>query len=196
MLNPNAEGGREMDATQKEHIVVRKEGNELTPKWYAVYTRPRFEKQVLKGLQDQDIEAYLPLIKTMRQWSDRKKMVEIPLFSSYVFEHIDRKSYDKVLQTHGVVKYISFEGKAAAIPADQIDNLRIIVDSNEKVETTWETRMKGDRVIVTAGSLKGLKGILITDGDRRKVLVRIDSIDQNLIVEVHPSLIDKIKEGS
>ena len=195
MLNPKAEGGRVMDTTQDNRIVVKKDVNELNPKWYAVYTRPRFEKQVLKDLQDQEIDAYLPLIKTMRQWSDRKKMVEIPLFSSYVFVNIDRRYYDQVLQTHGVVKYISFEGKAATIPADQIDLLKIIVNSNEKVETTWETRKKGDRVIVTAGSLKGLIGRLITDGDRKKVWVRIDSIDQNLTVEVHPSLIEKIKES-
>jgi transcriptional antiterminator RfaH len=130
----------------------------------------------------------------MRQWSDRKKMVEIPLFSSYVFVNIERKHYDQVLQTFGAVKYISFEGKAATIPPEQIDQLKIIVNSNEKIETIWETRRKGDRVMVTSGSLKGLKGELITDGDRKKVLVRIDSIDQNLTVEVHASLIEKIKE--
>jgi len=163
-------------------------------KWYAVYTRPRFEKQVCQRLLEQGIEAYLPMIKTMRQWSDRKKMVEIPLFTSYVFVNIDRKYYDEVLQTLGVVKYITFEGKAATIPAEQINNLKIIVNSNEKVETTWEKRKKGDRVMVTAGSLKGLKGELITDGARKKVLVRIDSIDQNLTVEVHASLIEKIKD--
>ena len=184
MLNPNSEGEREMDSVQVDQI----------PKWYAVYTRPRFEKQAFQRLQEQGIDAYLPLIKTMRQWSDRKKMVEIPLFSSYVFVNIDRRHYDQVLQTHGVVKYITFEGKAATIPPDQIDNLRIIVDSNAEVETTWEAQKKGDRVTVTAGSLKGLTGELISYGDRKKVLVRIDSIDQNLVVEVHPSLIEKIKE--
>jgi transcriptional antiterminator RfaH len=105
-----------MDTTRRDQIVVKKEGNELIQKWYAVYTRSRFEKQVLKGLQDQGIEAYLPLIKTVRQWSDRKKTVEVPLFSSYVFVHIDRRFYDQVLQTMGVVKYISFEGKTATPP--------------------------------------------------------------------------------
>ena len=184
-----------MDTTRRDQIVVKKDGNELSQKWYAVYTRSRFEKQVLKGLQDQGIEAYLPLIKTVRQWSDRKKTVEVPLFSSYVFVHIDRRFYDQVLQTMGVVKYISFEGKAATIPSEQIDLLKIIVNSDEKVETTWDTRRKGDRVVVTAGSLKGLKGELITDGDRKKVLVRIESIDQNLTIEVHPSLIEAIKES-
>ena len=183
-----------MDATRESHIVVKEKEKELETNWYAVYTRPRFEKQVLKGLVDQGIEGYLPLIKTMRQWSDRKKMVEVPLFSSYVFVHINRSSYDQVLQTHGVVKYITFEGKAATIPSDQIDNLKIIIDSNEKVETTWESRRKGDQVIVTAGSLKGLKGELITEGRRKKVLVRIQGIDQNLTVEVHSSLIETIKE--
>ncbi len=164
------------------------------PKWYAVYTRPRFEKQVGERLMEEGIEAYVPLIKTMRQWSDRKKMVELPLFSSYVFVNIERKHYDKVLQAFGVVKYISFEGKAATIPPEQIDQLKIIVNSDEKIETTWEKRRKGDRVRVTSGSLKGLIGELITDGGRKKVLVRIDSIDQNLTVEVHASLIEKIKE--
>jgi transcriptional antiterminator RfaH len=167
---------------------------DITPKWHAVYTRPRFEKQVCDRLLEQGIEAYLPLIKTMRQWSDRKKMVEIPLFSSYVFVNIERKHYDLVLQTFGAVKYITFEGKAATIPPEQIDQLKIIVNSNEKIETTWATRRKGDRVMVTSGTLKGLKGELITDGDRKKVLVRIDSIDQNLTVEVHASLIEKIKD--
>jgi transcription antitermination factor NusG len=166
---------------------------DLAQKWYAVYTRARFEKQVWERLIEQGIEAYLPLIKTMRQWSDRKKMVEIPLFSSYVFVKIDRRNYDRVLQTFGVVKYITFEGKAATIPDEQINNLKIITNSKEKIETNWERRKKGDKVIVSAGSLKGLKGELISDGERQKVLVRIDSIDQNLTVEVHSSLIEAIK---
>lgn len=181
-----------MDDMQKGHIMMKNKSKELGTKWYAVYTRPRFEKQVLKALLDQGIEAYLPLIKTMRQWSDRKMMVEVPLFSSYVFVHINRSFYDQVLQTHGVIRYITFEGKAATIPPDQIDHLKIIIDSNEKVETTGETRRIGDNVIVTAGSLKGLKGELITDGDRKKVLIRIHGIEQNLTIEVHSSLIEAI----
>ncbi len=181
-----------MDGLRENQSVLKKGKQEPVQHWYAVYTRPRFEKQVQQRLEEQGIEAYLPLIKTMRQWSDRKKMVEIPLFSSYVFVHIDRRFYDLVLQTFGVVKYITFEGKAASIPPEQINNLKIIVNSNEKVDTTWERYQKGDLVRVNAGSLKGLQGELITDGNRKKVLVRIEGIDQNLTVEVHSSLIEKI----
>jgi len=184
-----------MDSLREGHMLV-KDGIELNPKWYAVYTRPRFEKQVAQRLGEQGIEAYLPLIKTMRQWSDRKKMVEIPLFSSYVFVQIDRRDYDIVLQTQGVVKYISFEGKAATIPPEQINNLKIIVNSDEKIETTWKPHQKGDKVMVNAGSLKGLKGELISDGERKKVLIRIDSIDQNLTVEIHSSLIEPVRKGT
>jgi len=192
-----------METKLESQSMVQNEGMEkrssvdtsnLERRWYAVYTRPRFEKRVLKGLQDQGIDAYLPLVKTMRQWSDRKKMVEVPLFSSYVFVYIDRRFYDQVLQTLGVVKYISFEGKAATIPIEQIDLLKIIVNSNEKIETYRQARKKGDKVVVTAGSLKGIKGELITEGDRKKVLVRIDSIDQNLTIEVHSSLIEPLNE--
>lgn len=166
----------------------------LTPeeKWHAIYTRPRAEKQVNQRLQEKGINSYLPLQKKLRQWSDRKKWVETPLFSSYIFVKITRAEYDEVLKTDGVVKYITFEGKAATIPQDQIDNLKIIVDSNAEVETTWEKRQRGDKVRVNGGPLKGLTGILISDGGRKKVLVQVDRLDQNLVVEVPLGLIDLV----
>ncbi|MFZ5940807.1 MAG: UpxY family transcription antiterminator [Bacteroidota bacterium] len=168
------------------------EANDLH--WHAVYTRPRAEKQVWQRLNDQGIEAFLPLRKTLRQWSDRKKLVEIPLFTSYVFVKIDRSDYDRVLQVPGVVKYIFFEGRAAVIRQREIDNLRILVDSNADVETTWERFEKGEQVVVTAGALKGLSGELISQGNRKRVLVRIDRIDQNLVVEVPPGLLERARQ--
>lgn len=161
--------------------------------WYAVYTRPRAEKQVYERLLDKGIEAFLPLQKKIKQWSDRKKLVETPLFTSYVFVNITRSFYDEVLRTHGVVKYITFEGKAATIPASQIDNLRIIVDSDADVETTWERRKKGEKVRVNGGPLHGLEGILISEGSKKKVLVQVDRLDQNLVIEVPLAFIEPIK---
>lgn len=161
--------------------------------WYAVYTRPRAEKQVYERLLDKGIDVFLPLQKKVKQWSDRKKIVETPLFSSYIFVNITRSSYDDVLRTHGVVKYITFEGKAATIPSDQIDNLRIIVDSDADVETTWETRQKGEKVRVNGGHLHGLEGILISDGSKKKVLVQVDRLDQNLVIEVPLAFIEVIR---
>jgi transcriptional antiterminator RfaH len=183
-----------MDVRRETADNVKDETNQLPVRWYAVYTRPRAEKQVAERLQEKGIEAYLPLQKKLRQWSDRRKWVETPLFSSYVFVKIDRRFYDSVLQTNGVVKYITFGGKAATIPQDQIDNLKIIVDSNAEVETHWEKFSKGERVKVNGGALKDLTGELISDGGRRKVLVRVDRLDQNLVVEVPLGLIEKLRD--
>ncbi len=161
--------------------------------WYAIYTNPRAEKRVAERLEEKGIHVYLPLQKKLRQWSDRRKWVETPLFSSYIFVRIDRRDYDRVLQTNGVVKYITFEGRAVPIPQNQIDNLRIVVDSNADVETTWETRRKGEKVRVNGGPLKGLEGVLISDGGRKKVLVQVDRLDQNLVVEVPLGLIEIVR---
>ncbi|MBA7536674.1 Transcription antitermination protein RfaH [subsurface metagenome] len=152
--------------------------------WYAVYTKPRSEKQVYKRLSDTGIDSFLPLQKTLRQWSDRKKMVEILLFTSYVFVHIDTLDHEKVLKTNGVVKYVSFEGKAAAIPQDQIDNLKLIVDSNAQIEVTHKRLKPGQYVEVTHGTLRGLRGELIKTSHKHRLLVRIDTINQNLLVNI------------
>jgi len=84
--------------------------------WYAVYTRSRTEKQTQELLLRSGIEVYLPLVKNLKQWSDRKKWVEEPLFRSYLFVHISPAEYYDVLNIPGAVRYITFEGKAVAIP--------------------------------------------------------------------------------
>lgn len=178
----------------REDIDIKENKQATKPKyWYAIYTRPRAEKLVFERLREKGIDTYLPLQKKIKQWSDRKKVVETPLFSSYVFVYVDRSDYDNVLKTHGVVKYITFEGKAATIPSKQIDNLRIIIDSDAEVETIWEVRKKGEKVRVNGGPLHGLEGVLISDGGKKRVMVQVDRLDQNLVVEVPLALIEKIK---
>jgi transcription antitermination factor NusG len=184
-----------MDTTRRGKIVVKEKEKELETKWYPGYTRPRFGKQVQQELRDLGIEGYLPQKKTMRQRSDRKKTVEVSLISLYVFASTNRSLCDFVLQTYGVAKYVNFKGKAATIPADQLDNPNIIVNSDEKVNTLWNTRRKGDKVVVIGGSLKGLREELITEGDRKKVLVRILDLCHNLTVKEHSSLIKPIRDN-
>jgi transcription antitermination factor NusG len=159
--------------------------------WYAVYTKPRAEKQVQKRLSESGITAFLPLQKTLRQWSDRKKMVEVPLFTSYVFVNIGAKEYDNVLKTNGAVKYVSFEGKAAIIPQDQIDNLKLIINSDTDIDVTHERLKPGQKVEVTHGTLKGLRGELIKS-KRHRLLVRIDTIHQNLLVNIPENFLQTV----
>lgn len=160
-------------------------------KWFAVYTKARAEKLTYSRLVEQGIISYLPIIKTLRQWSDRKKWVEKPLLSSYVFVNIDISEYQMVLNTDGVVKYITFEGKAVPIPEYQIENLRIIENSDTEVEYSELEFIEGERVEVNLGPLNGLRGELIKVGRKKRLLVRIDQIHQNLLVNIPASYLTK-----
>ena len=162
------------------------------PRWYAVYTRPRAEKLVYSRLIEIDVESFLPLIKTVRKWSDRKKVIEKPLISSYLFVKVRKKEFPRVFTILGVVKFVSFEGQPAPIPQKQIDNLRLVVNSDAEIEVTGESFAKGDNVEVVTGSLTGLTGELILIGGKKRVIVRIDRLDQNIIVTIPVTFLKKV----
>jgi len=162
--------------------------------WYAVYTNPRAEKLVYSRLVETGIETYLPLQKTYRQWSDRKKLVEKPLLSSYLFVKVVPVDFPKVYRTPGVVKFVSFEGSPVPIPQYQIDTLRLLIDSNAEIEVTSDIFEMGDHVKVTTGSLAGLTGELVKRGGRKKVVIRIDSLEQNIILSIPLTFLQKIKK--
>ena len=182
-----------MDMNKNENVIVPgilKRRSEQ--KWYAIYTNPRAEKLVRDRLVDEGVEVFLPLQKTYRQWSDRKKLIEKPLLSSYVFVKVKPVSFPKVYQTQGVVRFVSFEGQPASIPQNQIDNLRLLINSNAEVEISSEKFDRGDNVEVISGSLVGLTGELIKIGTHNRVVVRIDRLDQNLILKIPVAFLRKI----
>jgi transcriptional antiterminator RfaH len=165
---------------------------QVVPKWYAVYTNPRAEKQAYTRLVEADVETFLPMQKTYRQWSDRKKLVEKPLLSSYIFVKVIPKEFPVVYKIPGVVKFISFEGKPVAIPQNQIDNLRLLINSDAEIEVTGDTLAKGDSVTVMSGSLVGLTGELISYGGKKRVVIRIDKLEQNIIVTIPVTFLKKV----
>jgi transcriptional antiterminator RfaH len=177
-----------MDEVQNKTILPK----QVVPKWYALYTHPRAEKQVFSRLEETGVETYLPLQKTYRQWSDRRKLIEKPLLSSYVFVKVIPKDFPLVYKTPGVVKFVSFEGQPVPIPQKQIDNLRLLIDSNAKIEVSSEKFEKGDNVEVITGSLRGLTGELIKAKGRKKVIVRIEELKQNIIVTIPVTFLRKI----
>lgn len=162
--------------------------------WYAVYTRPRAEKLVFDRIRETGIEVFLPMQKTIRQWSDRKKVIEKPLLSSYIFVKTKPKLFPLVFKIFGVVKFITFESKPVPIPEKQINNLKLIVDSNAEIEVTSEKFAQGDHIIVETGSLKGLTGELIEIGSKKKVIVRLDKLDQNIILTIPVTFLKKFQE--
>jgi transcriptional antiterminator RfaH len=156
-------------------------------KWYAVYTRPRFEKKVEKYLKDRNIECYLPLQKTLRQWSDRKKMVELPLFSSYIFVKTGTVDYLTVLNAPGAVRYISFDGSAVEIPVNQIEKIRWILSSDISCEVLEENIPEGSRVEIIKGPLLGLQAEMIDYKNKYRILVRLEQLDKSFEIQVPAS---------
>jgi transcription antitermination factor NusG len=101
--------------------------------WYALYTKPRHEKKVNDQLEGKGIISFLPMVEQLRQWKDRRKKVWIPLFNSYVFVKIDLKDRYNALQTHGVVRLVSFGGEPAAIPDWQIEQLQQVIEKPDSL---------------------------------------------------------------
>ncbi|MDP1623911.1 MAG: UpxY family transcription antiterminator [Bacteroidales bacterium] len=164
-----------------------------TPLWYAVYTRSRSEKKVMENLTAKGIEAYVPLRKVMRQWSDRKRMVEEPIIRSYCFVKVSNIEYYEVLNTPGAVRYIWFSGKPAVIPDRQIETLKAITGSDVEVECLPDTFQPGIRVRVNAGPLIGLSGELVNISNKKKVIIRIDHLNQVITLSISPMLIEIVK---
>ena len=162
-------------------------------KWYAVYTRAKTEKRVAEDFEEKGIEYYLPLMKTLRQWSDRKKWVFVPLFNSYIFVFIDIAQRAKVLEVEGAVSFIHFNDEFPPIPEWQINNLKIILGSAEKFEISYDNFEIGERVKVTGGPFKDMEGSVVEYRGKQKFLVRVDTINQNLLLEVNPVYLGKAK---
>jgi transcription antitermination factor NusG len=155
--------------------------------WFALYTRSRAEKQVYELLIRSGFDAYLPLIKTLKQWSDRKKWVEEPLFRSYIFIYISTSEYYEVLNTHGAVRYITFEGKAVPIPPQQIEAIRQFVDTGTELPDVDLNLSPGSKVDIIAGPMKGISGELLEVMGKKKVRIEIDGLGQSVYLELPAS---------
>lgn len=152
--------------------------------WYALYVKSRTEKKVAIELDAEGIEYYLPLVNKLKQWSDRKKWVEEPLFRSYIFVHIKAKDYYKTLYVQGAVKFVSFEGKAVAVPPQQIEAIKLYLKEKDpllSVDQTWKT---GKEVEVITGSLIGLKGVLLEIKGKTRVKVEIEVVGSAIILQI------------
>ena len=158
------------------------------PKWYAVYTKSRQEKKAAAELERLEISCFLPLHKVLRQWSDRKKWVEVPLFNSYLFVNITEKEYNVVLQVMGVVRFITFEGRAVAIPLPQIEAIKTYIEQDAPDYVGEAVPMEaGANVEVTRGAMTGLSGILLNIQGKHRVKVEIDCLGQSLIIDIPKS---------
>ena len=155
-----------------------------TRKWLAIYTRPRWEKKVNQLLQDKGLESYCPINKVKRKWSDRVKLVEEPLFKSYVFVKLTEADRSKVRMTPGAINFVYWQGKPAIIKEKEIIAIKKFLDEYENVEARFADDLKvNQRVRITTGSLMDQEGKVV-DLRHKIVKVAIDSLGYILVAHI------------
>lgn len=165
----------------------------MTPeRWFVYYTKSRHEKKVRDLLQRRGFEVFLPLQKVVRQWSDRKKKVEVPLFNSYIFVHIAEHRISEVLQIPGIAWIIRYNGRPAALRPEEYQLIKRFLETGLHIEVVpWASIQPGDRVRVLDGPLKGAEGE-VTGNSPAKFTVVLETLGQGMRLVVEPGLLQKI----
>jgi len=165
--------------------------NADTYSWYPVYTNPRAEKKAYQALVQKGINAYLPLHRQLKKWSDRKKWVEEPLLSSYLFVYIRQAEQTEVLMTKGVSRFIYFSGHIASMPDKQIEDLKLIMASSYELDITEEDLQPGEKIVIKGGVLKGMTGEIISYRSQKQLALKLESLGCSIVIHVAASLIDR-----
>jgi len=154
------------------------------PRWFAVYTTPRHEKHVSEILAERQIETFLPLYRANRQWKKSSPVVlDLPLFPTYVFVRIERKSRGVILGTPGVLSIVGSSKEAWPLPDLEIDALRSGL-LERKIEPHPYLIM-GERVRIMAGVMAGVEGVLVRKKSDLRVVLSLDTIMRSVAVEVN-----------
>ncbi|MGO4821874.1 MULTISPECIES: UpxY family transcription antiterminator [unclassified Flavobacterium] len=143
--------------------------------WYVVYTKPKWERKVAEQLNKLGIECYCPVITQVRQWSDRKKKVEVPLFNSYVFVHLEEKDRNLVFQSAGAVRYLFWLGMPAIVKDDEIYTIKKWLETPDKYQVAVESVKIGDRITVGSGPFAAQKAVVQEINNNYYILV-LDSL--------------------
>jgi len=165
--------------------LVVADGGTATPYWYAVQTRSRHEKVVAHRLQEQGVATYLPIVTEVHRWSDRKKTVELPLFSCYLFARLMPTNEDRlrVLTLDGVLHLVGGGRQGTPIPDEQISAVRALVEGQLPV-SAYPFLKIGQRVRIRSGALNGVEGILVGRNGDRTLVVSVDAIQRSLAVRI------------
>lgn len=167
---------------------------ELKKKWYAVYTKPRWEKKVDSLLIKKEIESWCPVQKVQKQWSDRKKIIEEPLFRSYVFVNIGEGERVKVLSTDGALNFVHYLGKPAVIRNEEIDMIKkYLSEADAQIEIISSEGFKENtKVKVNHGVFMDNNGIVLRGG-KKKVYVQLLSLGRVMVVEFPAEYLSPVK---
>lgn len=139
--------------------------------WYVIYTKPKWEKKVADKLNQIGIECYCPLIIQMKQWSDRKKKVEVPLFNSYVFVQLVDIDRNSVFQVAGVVRYLFWLGKPAIVRDEEINSIKTSLKAPNISDISVTSIRVGDHIKIETGAFTNQDAIVQEVSNTHYILV-------------------------
>ncbi|MEA5141163.1 UpxY family transcription antiterminator [Arcicella rigui] len=158
--------------------------------WFVLYTKSNNEKKVAERLSAINIDVYCPTIRTERKWSDRIKVVEVPLFKSFCFVNLDEKDRAKVFTIPGVVRYLFWLNKPAVVQQKEIDTIRELLNSFNHNLIKVETFKINESILINSGVFEGKEAIVLSY-QGKKIMVKIDSLDMYISIDLTKSKIQK-----
>lgn len=167
---------------------------EFSTSWFALQTRYRCEEKIANELEAKGFESYLPRLREVHQWKDRKKVMDVPAFGGYLFARFEPSLQNRVrvLETSGVVKLLGVQGKPEPVPEDEIESLRKALESGAPCDRHPWVEV-GTPVRIKHGMLAGVQGRVVRIANRLKVLVNVTSVCQAIAVEVQLDDVDLLE---
>ncbi len=160
-------------------------------RWFAVYTKYKREKIVLKHLTERGIEAYLPVQSYTRRYTRKIRHVEIPLISCYIFTKINQQHYIPVLETPDVVNFVKPAKTLIAIPDSEMLLMKRVVGEGMELEAEPSSYQIGDEVEIIGGNLTGIKGWLVETQTGKNFVIELDNLGYSLRMTVDPAILRK-----
>jgi len=159
--------------------------SEAGAQWYAIHTRAQHEKAVVSHLRRQGITTFLPLVSEVHRWSDRRKVVHLPLFTCYAFVRmlLEPESWAKVMGITGVLRFVGTRGMGVPIPDSQIHAVQTLLSSSLSYQICPFLQV-GQRVRIRGGSLDGVEGLLIARNGDRTLIISVEPIQRSLSVRI------------
>lgn len=160
--------------------------------WHVVYTRPNAERKVASQITNMGIESYLPLYKVVKQWSDRKKKLELPLFPNYVFIRVDKVKRFDIFSIKEIVKFVTFESRPAVVPEAQLNKIKHLIERGEDMQSAnfFEDGMK---IKIKEGSFAGLEGVIVKKNNMLRLLIKVEPMMQAFSINISSHFLKYLK---
>lgn len=158
--------------------------------WYLIYTKPQHENKLANQLAENDIEFLLPRTRVLRQWHDRKKIIEMPLFPSYIFVHVQSMAdYYNCMDFDGFCNYVKFGNQLAIVNKNTIKDIDLIVRKGSNVEIANGNLRLGQKIVVCQGPLSGLSGEVVEYKGKQKICIRVNLLNRIVLTDIESTML-------